>query len=74
MMRIYEKSQEELLSWLTTNVGPIEDRIGITEFSGPGWHLVSGTYFPSGQKPVIKFYDVRIDDERVAVWFTLVWS
>lgn len=73
-MRVYVPNNQPILEWLTNNVGPVVDRKGITEFSGSGWYLVSGTYFPSGQKPVIKFCDVKIDDERVAVWFTLVWS
>ena len=73
-MRFFVSDNQKVIDWLTKNVGPVQNRKGITEFTGSGWYMVSGTYFPSGKKPILKFCDIKIDDERVAVWFTLVWS
>jgi hypothetical protein len=70
-----DNSRESMVQWLSENVGPLENRTGISEFVGQGWIMRFSTYFPQDRsRPIHRIVDVEITDARLASWFWLRWS
>ena len=68
-------SRESMVQWLTENVGPLNTRVGVSEFTGQGWTMRFSTYFPQDRsRPIHKIVDVEITDAKLASWFWLKWS
>jgi len=71
-IKVYQ-SYKPILEWLQDNVGPTLHHKAIIFWHGKGWHLTVGHEVASIGQMGRPYCTVEFEDEKTAMWFSLLW-